>query len=875
MNREAAKAGVTLVLFLAILLARVTAAESTQLVLVIPHTHWEGAFFQTREEYLQIGLPHIVKALDLLDRYPDYRFVLDQMCYVRPFLERYPAEIPRFKKFLAEGHLQIVGGTDVMNDSNVPSGESIARQYLVAKTYFRQHLGYEVTTGWAIDTFGHNAQMPQILRLAAMKSYWLQRGPTVDTPSEFLWQGIDGTQIPAFWLPMGFGIAARLPSGDIELGEALRRRFDSLTPFSRGAERVMLAGLDASAPEEQLPTLLARFNAEPSPPFRTQLAVPTDFEALVAKRANRPIVSGELNPIFQGAYSSRIEMKQSMRELEGLLTTAEKLSVIASVTGTTSDPHAIEEAWEPVLFNQEHDVSAGTITDKVYEDAMHGYGTSRGVARHAIRRDLETILRHVDTSGAGQAIVVFNSLSWRRSDVAEAEVSFSESGVRGIRLIDADGQPVPVQFPDFSPWSGDPNATRNSVTRNADGGIRRARIVFIARNVPALGYAVYHALPDSKLPAAVTTYSSMHEDHTTLENELYRVSFDLWTGAMTGLTLKDGNWQALARSGNVIAREYDGGDLWQLYGSLNGMRFTSMKEPIPPPRSAYTQWSSDFVGGGGAAVSGPVFSEFTIEHLIGKNSFSTRVRLYSGLRRIDIRTEITNHEESVRYRVVFPTTLTAGVAMQEIPFGAIARAQDQEFPAQNWVDYSDGHHGMTLLNRGIPGNNVSSHGEMMLSLARSGRLDPAMNASSSDSGLELGRTLALEYAVVPHSGDWRSAAPWRAGLEFNNPLVVKTVSSHGGTLPGKWGLLEVSQDNVVVSALKPGKGGTTVLRVYEASGKLSQGVRVNFHAKIDNVHEANLIEDAGAAVQTEGGGFVFDLKPFEIKTFKLTLTAAK
>src|ERR1700733_300224 len=172
---------------------------------------------------------------------------------------------------------------------------------------------------------------------------------------------------------------------------------------------------------------------------------------------------------------------------------------------------------------------------------------------------------------------------------------------------------------------------------------------------------------------------------------------------MTGLTLKHGNWQALGKSGNVIAREYDGGDLWQLYGSLNGMRFTSMKEPIPPPRSAYTQWSSDFVGGGGAAVSGPVFSEFTIEHLIGKNSFSTRVRLYNGLRRIDILTEITNHEKSMRYRVVFPTTLTKGIAMEEIPFGAIARAQDQEFPAQNWVDYSDGHHGLTLLNRGIPG----------------------------------------------------------------------------------------------------------------------------------------------------------------------------
>src|SRR5689334_17864675 len=71
-------------------------------VLVVPHTHWEGAVFKTREEYLEIGLPNILKALYLLKKYPDYRFVLDQMCYVRPFLERYPAELATFRELLPQ-----------------------------------------------------------------------------------------------------------------------------------------------------------------------------------------------------------------------------------------------------------------------------------------------------------------------------------------------------------------------------------------------------------------------------------------------------------------------------------------------------------------------------------------------------------------------------------------------------------------------------------------------------------------------------------------------------------------------------------------------------------------------------------------------------
>src|SRR6516225_2522902 len=122
-----------------------TKAEPQDTVYVVPHTHWEGAVFKTREEYLEIGLPHILKALYLLKKYPEYRFVLDQMCYVRPFIERYPAEVASFRQFLSEGRLQIAGGTDTMHDNNIPSGESIVRQYLLSKSYFRNVLSYDVT----------------------------------------------------------------------------------------------------------------------------------------------------------------------------------------------------------------------------------------------------------------------------------------------------------------------------------------------------------------------------------------------------------------------------------------------------------------------------------------------------------------------------------------------------------------------------------------------------------------------------------------------------------------------------------------------------------------------------------------------------------
>ena len=198
---------------------------------IIPHTHWEGAVFKTREEYLDIGLPNILKALNLLSAYPDYRFVLDQAAYVRPFLERYPTEALTFRRFVSQRRLEIVGGNDVMLDVNIPSGESWVRQVLYAKGYYRDQLGVDVTVGWALDTFGHHAQMPQLLKLAGYKSYWFQRGVRgADVPSEFLWQGIDGTRIPAFWLPLGYGLfypSARNPASLIATRAGRGRLWDS------------------------------------------------------------------------------------------------------------------------------------------------------------------------------------------------------------------------------------------------------------------------------------------------------------------------------------------------------------------------------------------------------------------------------------------------------------------------------------------------------------------------------------------------------------------------------------------------------------------------------------------------------------------------
>jgi alpha-mannosidase len=864
---------------------------------VIPHTHWEGAVFKTREEYLQLGLPHIVQALALLKANPDYRFVLDQACYVRPFLQRYPQEAAALSELVAAGRLAIVGGTDVMLDVNMPGGESFVRQVLYSKGYFRRALGLDVTVGWQLDTFGHHAQMPQLLKLAGYASFWFFRGvPDMDRPSEFWWEGLDGTRVAAFWLPHGYCNVYDSPKTAAEFAAYVQQRYESLAPFARGAARVGLAGADVSPAEEHLPRMVAQFNARPDAPFALRFAVPADYEAAVAAEGrDRPVWRGELNPIFQGTYSSRIELKQRTRELERLLTTAEKLGVIDRWLGGSADDETLWRAWEPMLFNQAHDLMSGVMTDHVYEDVVRGYDFSQRLAEEELEARLHSVEGKIDTRGDGEALVVWNTLSWPRTDIVTASVGFTDAVVRAVNVVGPDGATVPVQV----------LATRC----HDDGTWFQAELAFLARDVPAMGYSVYRVVPSQtdESPDANRLAAGLAPRADVMENEHYRLALDPRTGAITSLLLKSvgaaGGWEALSAPANVVARQADRGDLWEPYRSLDGGSRVAMKDRHPAPRPGEAVFSTDQPAepaAAGTVTRGSVMSEFTVRHPFGdKGAFSTRIRFYAGLPRIDIRTTILNQDQFVRYRALFPTSIRQGRSTHEIPFGAIDRPEGIEFPAQNWADYSgraggevdsvddmdnmDGRaarHGLAVLNRGLPGNNVAD-GTMMLSLLRStcivayGFFGGYEEGMSSATGFEQGKELAFDYALLPHAGDWRAAQVYRAGLEFNHPLLARPAAPHVGVLPSRWGLLRINRPNVVVSALKAGPAGSAILRLYEAAGQPAPGTRIEFSAPVLAVEEVNLMEDPGQALEPAASGDAnavqLDLQPFGIKTVKLML----
>ena len=554
--------------------------------------------------------------------------------------------------------------------------------------------------------------------------------------------------------------------------------------------------------------------------------MPTEFEDAVRRRKNTPILTGDFNPIFRGTYSSRIELKQTTRQLEARLLAAEKLGSLAEWLGAPVDDFSLWPAWEPLLFNQTHDLASGVMTDHVYEDVRRGNDLSQRLADDAVRAYSDTVLAHINTLGDGIPVVVFNPLGWVRTDPVEIEVGFADQGVRDIEVTNNRGIATPCQIVRSERYGG--------------GGIKTATIAAIARDVPALGYVVLHVRP--KAEAGSATAEVEDKKGSALENEFFTVKVDRSTGAIMSLVDRKLQWEALSGPANVVARQEDRGDLWELYHGLDGGSYIAGTDRQPVPTAATALLSDAFTGTDSSLVRGPVYSELRVSHPFGSGLYSTRIRLYNGVRRVEIATELVNREKQVRYQALFPTSIVNGTNVQEIPFGAVARPLGVEYPAQQWVDYGDGGHGLALLNAGMPGN-LTSDGVMMLSLLRAhtvggygfgGGYEPGM---TSDSGYEIGRPLTLRYALVPHAGDWRKAAAYRAGLEFNQPLLVFKTTPHTGTLPPAWGLLAISPPNVVLTACAPGPGKTMAVRFYEASGVETKAVTIRFNGTVRSARE--------------------------------------
>lgn len=411
---------------------------------ILPHTHYDAEVFLTREEYLEVGYKVIIDALNLLKSDPDYHYSLDQSAFVQPFLKAYPELRETFVEMVRCGRLEIIGGMHVMSDLNMASGESIIRQFEFGKGFYKKELGVDVKTGWMIDTFGHCLQMPQIMKKCGFDFYMFSRVARPEK-SEFYWQGIDGTRILTHWMPYHYAVFSGSPEWYQGFAAFAAERASMLKSYAVSEALAAPEGGDFSPPVRHDTTFARQWNADPNRPFDIVIGTPKQFfDALLRAKPNMGVVKDEFNPVFQGCYSARISIKQNNRRLESQLYNAEVWDAMLAA-GSGANARLIHEAWEPVLFNQVHDIIGGVQMDNVNKNVLKRTTEAEHLLRLALEESIDDLAGRADTSGEGIPLIVMNPLNWARTDKATAEVAFEEGNAFTLMVTDSRGRTFPLQ----------------------------------------------------------------------------------------------------------------------------------------------------------------------------------------------------------------------------------------------------------------------------------------------------------------------------------------------------------------------------------------------------------------------------------------------
>ncbi|WP_219413136.1 alpha-mannosidase [Pseudonocardia nigra] len=730
-------------------------------------------------------------AVDRIAEYPEFVFTCDSVLYLAWVEEADPELFAEIRRRVAEGRFVVVGGWWVEPDCNLPGGESFVRQALYSQRWLHERFGTIATIGCNMDSFGHNAAIPQLLRKAGMDSYiFLRPGPhemTLAGPY-FWWESPDGSRVLAYRIPHEYG------SSPGDLGHQVDKSLAQLPPDLPELMVFYGVGNHGGGPTKANIESIRKLDAVDALP-RMRCASPREFFDGVRERGGDVAVhAGELQHHAVGCYSAHSDVKRWNRRAENLLARAEKWSAVAAVTSGVEYPvERFAEAWKLVLFNQFHDTLAGASIAAAYVDSRDQYGHACSIAATAFNRAIQSISRRIDIPAEPDMtpLVVFNPHPWRlRADV---EFEFGGFPAFGSTVVDDEGNDVPVQ------------RTRSGATVL---GWRR-RLV-IAADVPPLGYRTYRIRPAAEQEAG----AAVRAGDTVLENEHLTVEIDPATGWLRRLHAKAADVELAGPGGHAVV-VVDESDTW-------GHRVR-----------AFDRVAGQFAPESVRLVEhGPVRAVVRVRSRYGESRLTEEFVLGAGARHVEVRVRLDWREQQRMLKLRFPTVLRDVTATHEIPYGSVERPADgSEEATQAWVDVTgtlpDGRRaGLSVVNDGKYGHDVRG-GDIGITAARSPvyawhepkELDDDEEYAYLDQGLQ-----EFTYLLLPHTGDRRAAGTVRRAAELNQQAFPLLESYHSGDLPQQGSFLAVDDDAVLPTVLKGAEDGDgdLVLRAYETAGRAAE-----------------------------------------------------
>lgn len=869
---------------------------------LISHNHWDREWIFTAK-YTNHGLPPFFDNLfNMLAAQPDYRFVLDgQTRLIEDYLSQLPEDeaVQREKllrQYVHAGRL-LIGPAYLQPDWSLVSGEALVRNLMIGYR-MAAHFGPVMKVGWMLDNFGQIAQAPQIYRGFGIDGVFVWRGVAMELDalkSEFCWRAPDGSEVLAIFLVNSYrnGMALSL-TRPIAL-ERILSEAKALRPFATTPNVLLMNGYEQVPwPDDVLP-LIETVNQMARDQFRCVQSTPPEYVAAVRQaQPELPVIqgylySGRYMPILKGVFSSRSQLKllnnECQRELERW---TEPFAALAWTIGIEYPKARLDKAWETLLLNHTHDDVCGCSVDPVVRDMEARFEQVQQMAGDITETSLRVITNSIDTAQEESllALVVFNPSPRERREVLSFRLELP-ADLDAFSLKDGRGQAAPYQV-------------AGRIGHKVD-------LYLYAADLPFLGYRTYYLTPGVEAIGShpVVTVSTQAN---TMENDDLRVTINAdgslnVTEKQTGQTYRN------------LGYFEDGGDAGDTYDYSYPPQDTLVSSLGQPARITLLQ-------------AGPLLAQFKIEITLDlpeglsedrqARSSPTRpypiisyVELAAGSRRVEFKTVVQNVVKDHRLRVLFPTGLDSACCYAEEPFdvacwpiqGEAVPTELSEVrtlmtagrytapintnPFQNFVDYTDGQHGLAVISRRVTEYEIlpEKEGAVALTLLRSvgwlARYD--LQTRIGDVGPHIFTPEAqclsehvFYYALYPHRGDWSEEKTHVQAMSHNlRPRVVQT-SAQFGQLPDELAFVSLQSYEPAnafrITALKRAEASDgVIIRFFNTLDQPVRGELKTWWGQATQVFKTNLNEEVQAELANENGHITIQARPKEIVTLKLKL----
>lgn len=761
---------------------------------MIGNAHIDLVWLWQWQEGLQEVKATFQSVLDRMKEYEDFIFTGSSAAFYEWVEKNDPTMFEEIRKRIKEGRWVIAGGWWIQPDCNAPCGESYVRQGLYGQKYFQEKFGVKASCGYNVDSFGHNGNLPQILKKSGMDNYVFMRPGRHEKGLEeetFVWSSADGSRVRTSRIPFEY---CTWPEG---IKEHVKRCEGEIKDSGKRIMCFYGVGNHGGGPTKKNIESIREINAQADMP-KLVFASPDDFfKDVENSKRELPVVTGGLFHHASGCYSVESEVKALNRRAERRLLMAEKLSAVAKTLVKGNYPREdYTRAWKSVLFNQFHDILSGTSLQAAYEDAKEDYGYSLHIAGRGLNAAVQSLSWQIDIpmEEGMKPLVVMNPNTFEvKAEVAVESWNLQE----GMVLLDEADQQIPFQL------------IQSGAACNG-----RSRIAFVG-TVSALGWRTYRfAVREQE-----KSFSNVMATDCSAENKWFKIVFDEHTGYISSFVKKNDDTEYFSGPAAVPAVIRDESDTWS-----HGIR--TFHEEIGRFQAVKVQ----------KIENGPVKCVIRVTSEYGSSRMFQDFSVYQELDYISVKTTVDWHEQHAMLKMQFPMNMNFLRASYEIPYGMAQREPNgEEYPMQTWIDLEGAAPGMTTQMNGL---SILNDGKFAACV--SGKLaeftvlrspiyahhEPCIPDKEKeyvyvDQGIQ-----TFTYGLYPHNGSWENADTIKRAKQMNENLISLFETYHKGSLPQTGSFLTVEAENVFVEVLKEAEegGSAFIIRAYEGAGKNTETI---------------------------------------------------